>query len=185
MDKVQEPEFGKATWVPRDKITIRFTSAILDKFKKYKTYIEKGIVNSSDVCLIAINSNKIPHARFGSDLPYHVRALFPFGPLAVSINPETGEVVNQFYQYESKLTKTAGSEIAKDFFINEEFCQISAVMNSTLDVASCALGSVAWGDEFDLVHNPLAINPLSLKEFSWCKQRVYENEMLNVIERSK
>ncbi len=184
IDRVPEVEMGKATWVPRDKITIRFTSVIFDKFKKYKTYKEKGIVDPEDICLIAINSNKVPHARFGSDLPYHVRALFPFGPLAVSINGKTGEVVDQFYQYENKLTKIKGSEIPKDFFTNTEFCQISGVLNSTVDVAACALGSIPWGSEFDLVHNPLASNPLPVNDFSWCKQRVYEEGVLNIIEKA-
>jgi type I restriction enzyme S subunit len=46
--------------VPEEKIILRFTSAIDEKWKKYKKYLEDGIIKHDDVYVIAVGWNSLP-----------------------------------------------------------------------------------------------------------------------------
>ena len=76
-----------------------YTAALSEKLRKYQGYLAKGIVSPSDGYVVAINANKIPHAYFGSRLPYHVQAFLPFGPPTVAINPRTHQKIDE-YEFE-------------------------------------------------------------------------------------
>jgi hypothetical protein len=182
-DRVPEVEMGKSSWVPTDKVLMRYTSALRDKLLKYDLNRKKGIISENDGYVVAINSNKIPHAYFGSDLPYHVRAFLPFGALTVAINPKTGTKVDEYYQYRDVVKKSTGSPVSTNAFFDPAYQGISAVIHSIFDVAGYTHGTAEWGDDFDVLHNPLATNHLPLEALNWCKNRHVHNDKLETVLR--
>ena len=116
LDQIPIPEFGKANWVPTDQIALRYLNVLNTKFHKYQTYVKKEIVGSSDIFVIAINCSKVPHAYFGSSLPYHVQALLPIGPPNVIFDVATDSIVKTGYSFKDSVVKNSGSIDQVKFF---------------------------------------------------------------------
>lgn len=175
-DYVPELPYGEAFDVPVEKVILRYTSALFDKLKKYNEFLKKGIVQETDCYVVAINSTGIPHARYGSALPYHVHALLPFGNLAVAIDGKTSKITDSFFQYRDQVIKRNGEPneepISTKPFLEPAYAGISAVIHSAVD---CANGPLEVGADFDVLHNPLANCGLSLESLPWCRHRIYRN----------
>jgi type I restriction enzyme S subunit len=97
-DRVPEPEPGVATEVPTEKILLRYTHALVEKTNRYKDALEKEIIKPEDGYILAVNCRAIPHAPYGNTMPYYIQAYLPFGPYAVSIDKNTGDIIESFYQ---------------------------------------------------------------------------------------
>lgn len=182
-DRVPEIEFGKGGWVPADQVLMRYTSALKAKLSKYQIDRQE-IISENDIYIVAINSNKIPHAYFGSFLPYHVQAFLGIGPLTVAINPETQKMVDIYSQPRSEVKKKNNSPVSTQPFLDPAYCGISAVIHSTFDMAGYTYGNAKWGDDFDVLHNPLAANPLPFDVLHWCKYRYIRDDKLETVERT-
>lgn len=85
-DAIKERYNRQGGPVPHEQILLRWTSALANKRGRFLEYLNKDIVRSNDICIIAINGHMLHEARGISMLPYAVEAVFPIGPLAVSIN---------------------------------------------------------------------------------------------------
>lgn len=155
-DKVPPMKFGEAQTVPNDQIILRYTSAIVDKFERYKRYLASEIISGDDSYIIAINGCQIPCARFDHEPPRIVRSVFPFGDEYITIDKSTGETREIGFEFRASITKHSGSEIPIDLFLQKEFAGISAVIFSCTD---CCNRPVE-GNDWIVVHNPLAINPI-------------------------
>lgn len=182
-DRVPEVEMGKGNWVPTDQVLMRYTGALSEKLSKYQRYLTKGIISENDGYVVAINSNKIPHAIYGSFLPYHVQAFLPFGPQTIAFNPNTQEKVDEYFQYRNEVKKKNGSSVSTQSFLDPIYSGISAVIHCIFDVARYTYGDARWGDDFDILHNPLAANPLPFEALQWCKHCYLDNGKLEVMER--
>ena len=182
-DKIPTPEFGKANWVPTDQIILRYLQVINEKYQNYQKYLLKKIVNPEDVFVIAINCNKVPHAYFGSTVPYHVQALLPIGPPNVIFDIAKDSVVETGYSFKDSVMKNSGSIVEKKVFTDHKYSGISAVMNAIHEVGGYTMNQDSPGIDFDFLHNPLANNPLSIDAFSWAKNRYIENDQLFTIPR--
>jgi hypothetical protein len=173
------PEFepgGEARSVPTEKILLRFTHALAEKRLKLIEAIEKGIITSGDSYLLAINCRGIPHAAYGNTMPYYIQALLPFGPLAVTFDTTTGNIVNSFYQYREVVSKLNGKDIPTTAFLDSKFIGISAVLNSAVD---CVNHPDNLGEDFSMLHNPIADSCIDLSVFNWCKQySLIDNELI-------
>jgi hypothetical protein len=91
------------------------------------------------------------------ELPRIVRAVFPFGHMTISMNTQTGEVVDSFYQPRPSISKASGTPISTTLFEDSSYAGISACLYSAADAFNpgrSLLGSMV------LVHNPLATVPL-------------------------
>src|SRR5260221_1045582 len=183
-DKVPELKMNEATWVPTEQVLMRYTAALSEKLRKYHSFRTKGIVSEGDGYIVAINSNKIPNAYFGSILPYHVQAFLPFGPFTVAINPKTHEKVDEYFQYRAEVTKQSGRPVSTQAFLDPAYAGGSAVIHSVFDVAGYTRSRAIWGDDFDVLHNPTAANPLPLDAFNWCKYRYLREGKLETVERT-
>jgi hypothetical protein len=185
-DRVPELDFNQNNTgsVPTENLLMRYTSALSEKLRKYKCYRDKGIISENDGYVVAINSNKIPNAYFGSVLPYHVQAFLPFGDFTVAINPKTHKKVDEYFQYRGEVKKKNNEPISTNAFHDPAYCGISAVIHSIFDVAGYAYGTARWGDDFDVLHNPLAINPLPFEALNWCKYRFMRDDKLETVERT-
>lgn len=184
-DRVPEVEIGKGNSVPTEQVLMRYTAALSAKLRKYQCDRKKGIISENDGYVVAINSNKIPHAFLGSILPYHVQSFLPFGPLTIAINTKTREKVDEYFQYRGEVTKKNNSPVPTQAFLDPAYCGISAVIHSIFDVAGYTRGTAKWGDDFDVLHNPLAVNPLPFDVLHWCKYRYVHDGKLETVERSQ
>lgn len=157
-DKVPAMKIRVATKVPDDKIVLRYCSAIREKYdNKYRGYVEDKLIQPSDAYVIAINSCKIPMGIMETDTPRILKAVFPIGNWQITINRRTGAVINQGHHSRHIIKRAKGAEIMTDLFLNPEYAGLSGVLYSRTSVRSVGQ---KMGEDFVLVHNPLATNKI-------------------------
>jgi hypothetical protein len=156
-DAVPESPEGVAYSVPDDQILLRITQAIRQKRAKRDMYLSKGWVRNSDPFIIAVNSGIVPNGKSELPLPRIIRAVFPFGHFAVSMDVTSGRITDQYYQHRSVITKVAGSPVSTALFEDESYSGISACLYSVTDSFNPPR---SWARSLVLVHNPLATAPL-------------------------
>ena len=141
--------------VPVPQIVLRIRSALEDKKRKYKEYIEQGIVSSDDCCVIAVSSSKLsPRAKLWP--PIILRATHGLGNPYVVFSRGEGAVEEGIQECRS-LPKVDGQEIDMTFFLSSGNSLISAVLYS--DCSFFSLGFDLFGESM-LIHNPNADAPL-------------------------
>ncbi len=158
-----------ATNFPHEAILLRWTAAIKEKAEKCigsacgkkKGYIEKGIVNTDDAYVIAVNGCQLRNGPFSalygiSQFPFAVEALFPVGPIQVTMCKETLEVVDEGHQFRPFILNKNKAEVPADTFLDPRYNAISAVWAIDLN------GAAVLDSEQPkvVVHNPNANNPL-------------------------
>lgn len=162
-DRVPDPQHGVATRVPDEQITLRYRSAISEKFdNKYRKYLATGVVSPSDAYVIAINSCKIRAARSEIDPPRIVKAVFPIGYPQVTISTDTMGIVDRGFQIRPAIGRTSGLQVTTDLFLNPAYENLSGVMYSRASVNNLVR---QLGEDFIFIHNPLARNPVQLGFF--------------------
>jgi hypothetical protein len=137
--------------VPDEEMVLRYTSALKTKFEKYEGY-DDTILAASDMCMIAISAGELDHRYTEMLYPRILHALFPIGNYAVTINTTTMETTQERHQYRDRIRK-----IPTTFFATDAHAKISAVLFSYSDICN---PPVVLGNDFVVVHNPFAINPL-------------------------
>ncbi len=153
-DKVQKliANTFKAVPVQDIEIILRYAGAISDKYKKYREYLEQGVISSTDSYIIALNSCKIETAiidmTIPDDLPRIVKAVVPIGYKVVPISSTfSGTTVPWHYQYRPNIYRTSGSNVPTDLFLRDDYAGISGILYSHSDVANRR-------DDFIFIHNP-------------------------------
>ena len=174
-DQVPGPQYGVVTKTPTEKIMLRFTNALVEKRKKYHEALRKNILSRDDGYLLAINSRGIHHGAGGNTMPYFVQAFLPFGPLAVALDPKTGNIVDSFHQYRDTVPKESGENISTKAFLDSEFQFVSAVLHSRVDCVDCPR---ELGADFCILHNPSAAHGIDPSAFPWSKQLVLRDDEL-------
>jgi hypothetical protein len=155
-DAVQPSRPFVVTRVPREQIILRIRNAIDEKLRKYNRYLQKEVLTEGDPYVIAINGAAIPMAQGEPAMPYIVSAVLPFGGQQVHLDAQF-EVVGISFEPEWELLKASGTAIRTDVFLDKGHAGISAVIYATVDTGD---HGERPGDEFIIVHNPLATNPL-------------------------
>ena len=148
-----------ANRVPYEQILLRWTNALSVRKEKFLEYRRKGIVQNNDICAIAINEHLLRDGRgLGvSQLPWAVEAVFPIGPLAVTINRRTGERSGLYNSERWSVRKLNKADVSTDSFLKQENRHISAVVGCS----SC------WKPyaRMSIVHNPFAVSGFPHKRF--------------------
>src|SRR5690606_41211093 len=72
---------------------------------------------SSDVCSSDLITQR----------PYAVEAVFPVGPLQVTLDTTTAEIRHTEHQYRPVIAKPNDGRVPTSAFLNEEFAAISAI----------------------------------------------------------
>ncbi|HEY3489830.1 MAG TPA: hypothetical protein VGK27_06890 [Candidatus Deferrimicrobiaceae bacterium] len=178
-DRVSEFPPGAAFNVPTEKILLRYTHALAEKHAKYQRDLEKGIIGIDDGYILAINCRMIPHASFGGVIPYPIQAYLPFGHPAVSFDVRTGKIVDRYFEKREAISKLAGAQIPTTAFLNPAYAGISAIIHSAVDAAN---SPVIHGEDFVVLHNPLAAQPIREGAFSRWRQYKYEDGRLTLSE---
>lgn len=148
-----------ASKVPEEKIILRLTSAIVKKYEeKYSKYLNKRILDKEDCYIIAINGTDIPSCPFVKNCI--LKAVFPMGHLQFLFDRNSGSLGDPSYSYRPEISRNRGMNISTEIFLDPHFKNLSAVLFSTIG-PGCDLEKVGMGEDFILVHNPLAKNPLT------------------------
>ena len=176
-DRVDEPIVGVADYIPIEKILLRFTSAVADKRRRYLAAVDKGLIETSAPYVLAINSRGIPHAPYGSTMPFFLQALLPIGEPTMVIDRSSGEVVDSYHALRETIQKAGGTRISTSTFLDPGSSFISAVLHSGVD---CVNRPSVLGGDFCVLHNPSASQPLKMTTFEWCKQYVLVDGDLRV-----
>jgi type I restriction enzyme S subunit len=138
-------------------IELRYTAAVVEKFDKYRSYLEKGIIQDNEPYIIALNSSQIPHAELDDRIPRIAKSLLAIGSEYVTFDRETHKYIDTGHHYQQSIRKKNGSEVSTDTFLDPNYAGVSAVLYSNSDPVNRA-GSDGQG--YLLVHNPLAKNPI-------------------------
>lgn len=165
VDKVPKVEFDVVQSIPDDKIILRYTSAISEKYKKYQEYLKKGTVSENEPYVIALNGCQVPDSTVEYSLPRILRSVFPIGNMYISIDPKTGKKVNGGFKNRFSVKKENGSNVNTNHFTDQNFSGVSAVLFSCSD----CFNRVHSVNDWIIVHNPMAKNPLPIKYIS-CSQ---------------
>jgi hypothetical protein len=143
--------------VPEKEILLRLRSAISSKLDAWGKWRSQKIVGSHDIFIIAINGRRMRAGLGDSEPPFIVRAVFPIGPLTAIWDKSKHEIVETYYDHRDSLNKKSGAKVETDIFLSSEFSDVSAIVYSFVDAAN---HPQMEGQDFRLVHNPSAKNPL-------------------------
>lgn len=185
-DRVPELVMGQANSVHTGKMLMRYTAALKEKLNKYQESRKKGIIAEGDGYIIAISGSKIPSARFGKylNVPFIAQALLGIGELTIAINPQTGTKVGEYYGRRDEVRNKNDAPISTRPFLDPAYNGISAIIHSTADVARYACDGIIWGEDFEVLHNPLATACLPFDALNWCKYLYVGDGELKTVERT-
>jgi type I restriction enzyme S subunit len=152
--------------IPEEKIVLRYTSAIGEKYRKYFRYLEKRIVNEADAYVVALNGSALGYWQSPAwDVPRFLKALYPIGKPQLLLDKKSREVVDTGNQPRFTIVKAQGSPVSRQAFIDRRWRGISAVIHSCAHADMgrfCAYEDVRrLGFEFEIAYSPLARQPLS------------------------
>ncbi len=186
-DAVPEVEFGVVRDVPDDEVKLRLLQAIREKARQRLHFIQRGWIDPADCYVVAVNIGKIPHVP---DLPTPriVRAVFGLGLPEVSMNVDSGALSDRRYQSQAQVSKKSSAPVSTRIFLNDEqsdhpddvgYEGLSAVLSSEMTPFN---SYEPWfdhdkyviGDDYCIIHNPLAKNP-SPHGFLKCGQEYWLN----------
>lgn len=168
--------YGVVSEQPTEKIILRLTNSISEKYKQYWKYIAKGFIKPGDIYVIAINGGRIPHSIMEQNIPYIVKAVLPFGNQVVTLDSKSHKIVDSQYEYKDTITKANGSSVSTNIFKNKDYNGISALLYSPMNVVTHHSNKA--GIEINLVHNPIAVNKLHLGIFPFGTEWWVEGEEL-------
>jgi len=163
---------------PEIEIILRYTGSIKDKLTKLLKYLEKGPVDQNEPYIVALNSHKVSHAQYDhqhtpNKIPTIVKAVFGYGDsVRRSPYPKNGfsppiDSKSTEYKYRPYITNHSGVEISTGMFFSEDYSSISALIFSKEGFWSLQNRIPdLLSENFILIHNPLAKNPLPKK---WLK----------------
>ena len=148
--------------VPEKEIILRYHNALVDKHGNYQKYCSKGIVQDKDRYVIAINGGHVPYGFLEDDedeVPLPVKVVFPCGDPQTVIDRETLELKSSQYEYRPNVIRKNGKPESTMIFLDKEYAGISALLFSAVKAASRAS---VLGDDFIIIHNPVAKNRIHL-----------------------
>lgn len=160
-DSIRDPNCSSKVIVTQDvpdrQIILRYRAVIHDKYLKYYEHINSGLISNDDCYVIAVNGHRVPWAINDLGLPRIVSSVLPFGWPRVTIDKNSLRTVDRGWEYRPYLKKESGELVDTDIFIKPEYNHISAVISSMDNAVN---PTTTMGNNFIIVHNPLALRPL-------------------------
>jgi hypothetical protein len=144
-------EGGGFSPAPTRQAQLRMTSALWTKTKAVNKYLREGVIGIDDVRLIAIGAGRFGAYVSEDPVPLIMSAVFPIGDEFVSIDNETGAVVDQGFRMSLEIERQ-GSVVSRTAFLDEGFSPISGVIWSRIGIGNMSRAQ----RPLTLVHNPLA-----------------------------
>lgn len=168
-DQVRGPqpinEGGGLAAAPIRQAQLRTTSALLTKSRVIQRYIAEGTIGPDDVRLIAIGAGRFGVVVPEDPLPLVMSAVFPLGPQYLTIDRDTGAVVDEGFYFSPAIAR-AGDPIPRTAFLDERFAHVSGLLWSRTGI-----GHLGQPDRpLTLVHNPLASQPMAERWGVWDRE---------------
>lgn len=154
--------------VPKDKVLLRITGAIRNKSKQAKNREDK-VGNSPYIIAIDVSQLK----RWGFDEDYYFRSVYPVGnPIVYFESNHIFSKGRASHEVALMIKKSKDVTVSTTSFLNgTEYSHISAILYCDADLSKIT----HFGHEqFTLVHNFKATNPLSPNFFKNHKQYFYD-----------
>jgi len=180
-DRVPNIVYGVVVDVPEKQMLLRIANALDKKFKHYMSGIEMGVVQSSEPYVIALNRSDLQHPD--PSIPLILKALFPIGHLAlrIMVDGKRVEKPESFWTTRLKIDKNNGSDVPMLFFEDKEHEGISAVIYCIDSILSSPQNLKEMGENFIVIHNPFAKNPLPNGIFPFGEEYKVEGEFIKKI----
>lgn len=152
----------EARRVPQAQIVLRCTTAISAKFpKQYCQHVASGIIGPDDCYVVAVNHAEAYHWADVGTPPFILRAVLGVGPLFVTMDKKTQEIVSQGAHSQGSVPKSSGKSVDTALFLSSESEPLSAVIGSVTTIGNpvhLQQAEHAMGQDFLLVRNPMARN---------------------------
>jgi len=174
----EEQDYDGGIISPTEKILLRFTHSLLEKQKQYCAALADGLIRIEDGYILAVNSRAIPHAAFGDVPPFPVQAFFPFGQRYLRYEPRTGKIVESGFERRDIIEKANKASVSTAAFLDPGYSWVSAVLHSTVDPVHLPR---RLGEDFELIHNPLATHPIPHGPFSDWVQFSFDTQRSRLI----
>ena len=163
--------------VPEEKIMLRLSSAIFDKYKKYRKYIKSEVIDSG-VNIIALNDGLIPYSKIEDNIPRIIKVLFGIGYQVVNFDkPDKFQVSKRDY-----INKYPETKINMNFFNNDKYKEISAIIYTSAEISDL---ENKLGFDFKLIKNPYAKNMFDEKSININFESVYEVKGGEIISKNE
>jgi hypothetical protein len=160
---------GRVTFQPTRQVHLRITSALWTKKQVFERYIENGVVESGEQCIIAVGASNFGIHAGGFGHPLAVSAVFPIGNEYIRIDRESLEVVEQGHEHSPEIERAKGA-IPRTAFMDEEFGSISGLIWSRVSIGNMSREA----RPLSYIHNPIASDPLSQRWGVWDREYVAE-----------
>lgn len=159
-DKVPDIEYGKEMDVPEKEMLLRLTAGLIEKHKKYLSYLKDNLVDQNDPFVIAINRSSLEHVD--PQIPLILKCLFAIGHQVlflktVNSRPKTE---GSTWSTREKVKKISGSEVEMLMFRDSSFEGVSGIIYCDQNILNSTRDPNQMGDNFIIIHNPFAKNPL-------------------------
>jgi hypothetical protein len=153
-DRVEDPirpgGGAAAFYVPTERVILRVSGGLHTKAAALRDYRAKGVIAPEDQALVAINVRDIP---FGLDTfeSCAFGATYGVGSQFVTLDRDTGDVVDSGYQHRPMLLRGSGSVVDAAPFLHAGFEHVAGALISAANVANCPHPP---GQDFMLLPNP-------------------------------
>ncbi len=182
-DKVPDIEYGKAMDVPEQEMLLRLTAGLKEKHDKYLSYLKNHSVNENDPFVIAIDRSPLDHPD--AQIPLILKCLFAIGHQVLFLRGEKSRPTpdESTWSAREKVSKISGSEVRMLMFRDSSFERISSIIYSVHDILNSPRDQNHIGDNFVIVHNPFAKNPLPDNFFKFGSIWKQEGDQIKRVER--
>jgi hypothetical protein len=168
-DKVPDIENGVWADVPEEKMLLRLSSGLTEKYRKYETYVKNKVISPKDPFVIAIDRSSLEH--IDPQVPLILKCLFAIGHqvLYLKRNKPVAQSEGSNWSARDKINKISGSNVEMLVFRDKTFEGVSAVIYSDKDILNSPRDREKMGDNLTIVYNPFAKNPLPNNFFKFGK----------------
>lgn len=161
-------EGGSVQHQPIRQIQLRITSALLKKRDALKQYIKKGIIATSDVCIIGIGGARFGIYAQGAGFPLALSAVFPIGNQFVRIDRDSFAIVESGFLRSLTIKRTSGPDIPRTAFMDPAFRHVSGVIWSRVNIGNTSRKM----RPLSFIHNPSSANQMPQRWGVWDREFV-------------
>ena len=160
-------EGGGLFAAPIRQAQLRTSGAFWTKAQRIARYLEQGVIGPEDTRIIAISASRSGVYVADQPLPLIMTTLFPIGDAYITIDRETGNVVDEGF-HPAPFIDRERNPIPRTAFLDERFADISGVIWSRVGLGNLSRRS----RPLTYVHNPLAQVPLATSWGVWDREFV-------------
>lgn len=158
---------GGLVAAPIRQAQLRTSSAFFTKAQKFNRYIAQGVIAPEDIRIIAISASRFGIYVTEQPLPLILMTLFPIGDAYVTIDRDTGVVLEEGF-HAAQFIQRERNPILRTAFLDERFANISGVIWSRIGIGNLS----RQVRPITYVHNPLAQTPLPTNWGVWDREFV-------------